>query len=97
MNSFFFGLEDRRLCEKLFMQCKIQVLVSTSTLAWGVNLPAHLVIVKGVQYFDAQLKRYVPYNITDVLQMIGRAGRPQFDKSGTIWVFLSFFCFLSVE
>lgn len=23
-----------------------QVLVSTSTLAWGVNLPAHLVIIK---------------------------------------------------
>ena len=34
---------DRSLVETLFEQCKIQILVSTSTLAWGVNLPAHLV------------------------------------------------------
>lgn len=26
-----------------------QVLVSTATLAWGVNLPAHTVIIKGTQ------------------------------------------------
>ena len=37
-------------------------------------------IVKGVMYYDAQLQRFVPYNITDILQMIGRAGRPQFDS-----------------
>ena len=39
--------DDRALVEKLFKECKIRVLVSTSTLAWGVNLPAHLVIIKG--------------------------------------------------
>lgn len=38
---------DRDLVEKLFFERKIQVLVATATLAWGVNLPAHLVIVKG--------------------------------------------------
>lgn len=27
----------------------VQVLVSTATLAWGVNLPAHTVIIKGTQ------------------------------------------------
>lgn len=31
----------------------VQVLVATSTLAWGVNTPAHLVIIKGTEYFDA--------------------------------------------
>lgn len=51
----------------------------TSTLAWGVNLPAHLVVVKGTEYFDGTVKRYVDLPITDVLQMMGRAGRPQFD------------------
>ena len=30
-----------------------QVLVATSTLAWGVNTPAHLVVIKGTEYFDA--------------------------------------------
>lgn len=41
--------------------------------------PSHLVIVKGTEFFDAKTSRYVPYPITDVLQMIGRAGRPGFD------------------
>lgn len=38
---------DRDLVESLFEKKHIQVLVSTSTLAWGVNLPAHTVIIKG--------------------------------------------------
>merc|ERR1719253_1376873 len=70
---------DRRVVEELYLNNKIQVLVCTSTLAWGVNFPAHLVIVKGTEYFDGALKRYVDFSVTDVLQMIGRAGRPQFD------------------
>jgi hypothetical protein len=40
-----------------------------------------LVIVKGTEYYDGALKRYVDFPITDVLQMMGRAGRPQFDTS----------------
>lgn len=40
-----------------------------------MNLPARLVIVKGTEYFDGKLSRYVDYPLTDVLQMIGRAGR----------------------
>lgn len=73
---------DRSLCETLFAQNKIQVLVSTSTLAWGVNLPAHLVIIKGTEFYDAPTKRYVDMPVTDILQMMGRAGRPQFDTVG---------------
>ncbi|XP_028968689.1 activating signal cointegrator 1 complex subunit 3 [Galendromus occidentalis] len=74
--------KDRQIVEELFLNCKIQVLIATSTLAWGVNLPAHLVVVKGTEYFDAKVNRYSDYPITDVLQMIGRAGRPQFDTHG---------------
>ena len=73
---------DRQLAEELFANNKIQILVATSTLAWGVNLPAHLVVVKGTQYFDAQTENYKDMDLTDVLQMLGRAGRPQFDTSG---------------
>ena len=51
-----------------------------------MNLPAHLVIVKGTEYFDGKESRYVDYPVTDVLQMMGRAGRPQFDKSGVACV-----------
>ncbi|XP_062896378.1 activating signal cointegrator 1 complex subunit 3 [Mobula hypostoma] len=73
---------DRKHVEELFVNCKIQVLIATSTLAWGVNFPAHLVIVKGTEYYDGKTRRYVDFAITDVLQMMGRAGRPQFDDQG---------------
>jgi hypothetical protein len=75
------GLEagDRSTVERLFLEGSIQVLVATSTLAWGVNLPCHLVIVKGTEFFDGKTSRYQDFPITDVLQMMGRAGRPQFD------------------
>lgn len=74
--------KDRRIVEELFVNQKIQVLIATATLAWGVNFPAHLVVVKGTEYYDAKVQRYVDFPITDVLQMIGRAGRPQFDDHG---------------
>ncbi|KAJ2369024.1 activating signal cointegrator 1 complex subunit 3 [Coemansia sp. RSA 2610] len=80
---------DRRICEQLFHDRKIQVLVATSTLAWGVNLPAHLVLLKGTEFFDAKAKGYVDFPLTDVLQMIGRAGRPQFDDSAVARIFVT--------
>ncbi|KZF21219.1 Sec63-domain-containing protein [Xylona heveae TC161] len=78
---------DRLLAEELFANNKIQILVATSTLAWGVNLPAHLVVVKGTQFFDAKIEAYKDMDLTDVLQMLGRAGRPQFDSSGIARIF----------
>lgn len=78
--------KDRMIVEKLFSQEKIQILCTTSTLAWGVNLPAYLVIVKGTEYYDGRTCRWVDYPITDVLQMMGRAGRPQFDTEGVACV-----------
>lgn len=78
---------DRQLAEELFANNKIQILVATSTLAWGVNLPAHLVVVKGTQFFDAKIEGYRDMDLTDVLQMLGRAGRPQFDSSGIARIF----------
>uniref|UniRef100_T1L4H7 Activating signal cointegrator 1 complex subunit 3 n=1 Tax=Tetranychus urticae TaxID=32264 RepID=T1L4H7_TETUR len=74
--------KDRSLVEELFLNQKIQVLITTATLAWGVNLPAHLVVIKGTEFYDGKIHRYVDFPITDVLQMMGRAGRPQFDKEG---------------
>lgn len=63
--------DDRILVEELFVTKRIQVLVTTSTLAWGVNFPARLVIIKGTEYFDAKEKRYVDMPVTDILQMMG--------------------------
>ena len=73
---------DRTLVEKLFSDGLIKVLVCTATLAWGVNLPAHAVIIKGTEIYDSKHGTFVDLGILDVLQIFGRAGRPQFDKSG---------------
>ncbi|XP_065316283.1 activating signal cointegrator 1 complex subunit 3-like [Gordionus sp. m RMFG-2023] len=74
--------KDRKIVEELFVSQKILVLIATSTLAWGVNYPAHLVVIKGTEYFDGKTHKYVDFPITDVLQMMGRAGRPQYDEQG---------------
>ncbi|CDW55867.1 activating signal cointegrator 1 complex subunit [Trichuris trichiura] len=79
---------DRNIVEELFVSQKIQVLIATATLAWGVNFPAHLVIVKGTEYYDGKARRYVDFPVTDVLQMIGRAGRPQYDEQGIAMVYV---------
>lgn len=78
---------DRQIAHKLFEAGKIQILIATSTLAWGVNLPAHLVIIKGTQFFDSKIEDYRDMDLTDILQMMGRAGRPAFDTSGTAIVY----------
>lgn len=44
--------DDRQLVEDLYAGKHIQILVSTATLAWGVNLPAHTVIIKGTQVYS---------------------------------------------
>ncbi|KAG5725241.1 U5 small nuclear ribonucleoprotein 200 kDa helicase [Termitomyces sp. T112] len=74
--------EDRRLVEELFADGSVQVLVCTATLAWGVNLPAHTVIIKGTQIYNPEKGRWVELSSQDVLQMLGRAGRPQYDTYG---------------
>ncbi|KAF7797360.1 hypothetical protein EIP86_008555 [Pleurotus ostreatoroseus] len=74
--------EDRGLVEELFADGHLQVLVCTATLAWGVNLPAHTVVIKGTQIYNPEKGRWVELSSQDVLQMLGRAGRPQYDTFG---------------
>lgn len=73
---------DRAVVEDLFAQGHTQVLVSTATLAWGVNLPAHTVIIKGTDTYSPEKGAWVQLSPQDILQMLGRAGRPRYDKSG---------------
>lgn len=75
--------KDRQLVERLFLEGGLMVLFTTTTLAVGVNLPAHLVIVKNTKRYVDSSVGYAEYDRASVLQMIGRAGRPQFDDSGT--------------
>lgn len=73
---------DRSLSEDLFADGLLQVLVSTATLAWGVNLPAHTVIIKGTDVYSAEKGMWDRLPPQDLLQMLGRAGRPRYDTYG---------------
>jgi ATP-dependent DNA helicase HFM1/MER3 len=70
---------DRHAVESGYLQGHIAVICCTSTLAVGVNLPCHLVVIKGtVGWQDGGCKEY---SDLEMMQMLGRAGRPQFDDS----------------
>ena len=59
--------------EKGFLEGQIHVICCTSTLAVGVNLPCHLVIIKNTCCFhDDGIKEYADL---EIMQMLGRAGR----------------------
>lgn len=73
---------DRNLCEEMFERGWIRVLCCTATLAWGVNLPAHSVLIKGTQVYNAERGGLTQLGMLDVLQIFGRAGRPQYDTHG---------------
>lgn len=128
------GLEpaDRTIVENIFREGLLQVLVTTSTLSLGVNLPAYLVIIKSTYCYKTKSEftrvlqnnkieqnksemneignnfeidvneedeenehedqkktqksvsfgGYQEYSISELLQMCGRAGRPQFEPKG---------------
>jgi len=58
----------------------IRVLVSTSTMAWGVNLPARNVVIVGVH------RGLNKVDELDIIQMAGRAGRYNIDDEGHVYL-----------
>lgn len=75
------GIEqaDRLAVEQGFLGGDINVICCTSTLAVGVNLPCHFVIIKNTVSWQGNVCK--EYADLEVMQMLGRAGRPQFDDS----------------
>jgi ATP-dependent DNA helicase HFM1/MER3 len=67
------------IVEAGFLRGDISVVCCTSTLAVGVNLPCHLVIVKNTMSWTQE--GFNEYSDLEMMQMLGRAGRPQFDDS----------------
>jgi helicase len=75
------GGGHRKIVEDSFRQGKIKVLTATPTLAFGVNLPARMVVVQDYRRYEAGYG-YYPISVLEYKQMAGRAGRPKYDKTG---------------
>lgn len=73
--------KDRRLVEKCFLEGQVSVICCTSTLAVGINLPCHLVVIKNTVAYQSAEASFKELSDLDLMQMLGRAGRPQFDRS----------------
>ncbi|TGJ85011.1 hypothetical protein E0Z10_g3750 [Xylaria hypoxylon] len=71
--------QDRSAIEKNFLSGQLHLICCTSTLAVGVNLPCHTVVLKGTNHYTDNGPQ--EYSDLEVMQMLGRAGRPQFDSS----------------
>jgi replicative superfamily II helicase len=76
---------DKNRVEEWFRDGRVDLLFSTSTLAWGVNLPARCVVIRDTRRHDP-LEGETEMSPLDVLQMLGRAGRPGYDDRGYAWV-----------
>ncbi len=75
------GGAHRRIIEDAFREGKIKVLTATPTLAFGVNLPARMVVVSSYRRYEPGYG-YYPIAVLEYKQMAGRAGRPRYDKTG---------------
>lgn len=72
----------RKVEDRFRTDPRLRVVVATSTLAWGLNLPARRVIVLGVHRGLNEVPVY------DIDQMKGRAGRPKYDPAGDAYVLI---------
>lgn len=72
--------KQRKIIEDLFRNKKIKVLVSTTTLSMGLNLPSFCVLIANYKRFESGKKEFIS-NI-EYKQMVGRAGRIPYDKFG---------------
>ena len=75
------GGRHRKIIEDAFRNGKIKVIAATPTLAFGVNLPARMVVIHDYRRYEPGYG-YYPISVLEYKQMAGRAGRPRYDKVG---------------
>src|SRR5690606_26701146 len=90
-NGFLFHHGDlpqfiRELIENSIRDEKVKLLICTSTLAEGVNLPIKTLVINTARRFDGNRGYLMPLEKRDLKNLIGRAGRAGKETKGTIIV-----------
>ena len=75
---------DRTFVEQMYREQRIRLLISTSTLAAGINTPASIVFIVGTAQYDYKENVRINVPISSIHQMMGRAGRV--DNDINLWV-----------
>ncbi len=89
---------ERKAVEESFRKHLLKVIICTTTLSAGINLPARVVVLrdfkkystsgKYVRNFEGYFEEsdgfnfFLPFSGNEVFQMLGRAGRPGLDSEG---------------
>ncbi|MBI4393772.1 MAG: DEAD/DEAH box helicase [Euryarchaeota archaeon] len=73
--------DQRKVVERSFKAGLLKALTATPTLAAGVNLPARRVVIRDLWRYDSETGNR-PIPVLEYKQMVGRAGRPRYDKFG---------------
>jgi superfamily II DNA/RNA helicase len=74
----------RRIVEELFQRKLLSLTTCTETLSAGINLPARSVVVPSIMKGPPGKKKII--DPSSAHQIFGRAGRPQFDAKGHVFV-----------
>lgn len=74
----------RRIVEQLFQEKLLSICVCTETLAAGINLPARSVVLPTILKGPRGKKKLM--DAAGAHQIFGRAGRPQYDDHGYVYV-----------
>ncbi len=74
----------RRIVEELFQRKLLSVAICTETLSAGINLPARSVVLPEIIKGPPGKKKVM--DPSSAHQIFGRAGRPQFDTQGYVFV-----------
>lgn len=74
---------QRKLIENAFKDGLLKVIVSTPTLAAGINMPARRVVITSVDRYTMETGQ-IPIPVFEFAQMKGRAGRPKYDTKGEV-------------
>lgn len=74
----------RRIVEDLFQKKLLSLAVCTETLSAGINLPARSVVLPTIMKGPLGKKKLI--DPSSAHQIFGRAGRPQYDKQGYVFV-----------
>jgi pre-mRNA-splicing helicase BRR2 len=74
--------KEKQIVKKLYEIGKLKALVVVHNLCWEVgDLSCYMTLIMDPVEFDFTQNRYVEYPISEILQMIGRASRPDLDTN----------------